>query len=1020
MSRPRVTLAELCSTRLLDSKRLVCPSLRVGQQWIESLIRSGKSIVNLSPATLLGLMLEAIGPEMADEGLTYASPRMGELAIDAAWSMLPADGYLGRLERTPALSATVFHSLLSLRMAGISAGGIDPRHLESRAKVRDLDALLEAYESFLRRHKLLDVADIAQRAIHRLKTDANVLGPQAVILIPEGLRFSAIELRFLNSLPPTQRIDIVYPADRGTAEQPAGDANLLQHLARPADAPPPRRDGTVAFFHAVGEGNEVREVLRRCLASAIPLDDVEILHTDTAAYVPLIFGLARRYFSEPDRPEGIPVTFAEGIPANLSRPGRALARWLEWIAEGYPQRLLVEMIGEGLLRCGKDGDLGAHSLARLLRPIAIGGGSENYLPKLDEQIAALKKSLPAGDEDARQARQRRRKGLRTLRRFIERLLDLSRRVMSRSPEDVLAAAETFLEEAAHSVSELDRYAAEALTEQIAEHRAWLREIGIGGDPLAWLKSLPAETAVLGSGPRPGALHVAHVGSGGQSGRTHTFVVGLDDRRFPGAALQDPVLLDRERARLSPELPISAAVLRERIEDLAAMLGRLPRHVTLSWPCRDLSEDRETFPSPVVLAAYRLASGEREADMQALAKAIGPPASFAPQAAEQALDETERWLWQLTAGDAIHADRSALVEARYPHLARGSAAAKSRLGGDFGPFNGCVPQAGAALNPFSPDGPILSASALETAGRCPLAFFFRYGLQLYFPEEMELDPDRWLNAAEVGLLMHDVFRRFLSELAAAGQLPQFDRDHTRLAQVLHAAVLEWRKAVPPHSENAFRTQYWQLVRIAHVFLQEEETFCRESRPRFFEVALGPMEAAGESPLDGAEPAVVRLPSGSTIRTKGRIDRVDETAPSRYAVWDYKLGSGYGYNNNDPFCRGRRVQNVLYTQMIEAALRQKIDPRAEVVRFGYFFPGIRAHGRRVDWDAEILSPGMAMLERLCSIIAAGAFHATDLKTDCDWCDYRSVCGDVQGAASHTQLLLARDDIPVLVHFRELRNG
>jgi ATP-dependent helicase/nuclease subunit B len=182
----------------------------------------------------------------------------------------------------------------------------------------------------------------------------------------------------------------------------------------------------------------------------------------------------------------------------------------------------------------------------------------------------------------------------------------------------------------------------------------------------------------------------------------------------------------------------------------------------------------------------------------------------------------------------------------------------------------------------------------------------------------------------------------------------------------------------------------------------------------------MEAAGDGPLDGAEPAVVRLPSGNTIRAKGRIDRVDETAPSRYAVWDYKLGSGYGYEPNKPFHGGRRVQNVLYLQMIEAALRQRIDPKADVVRFGYFFPGIRAHGRRIDWDAGTLSPGLAMLERLCSLIAAGAFHATDGHDDCTFCDYKPICGDYERVAAHTKALLERGDLPVLVHFRELRKS
>ena len=100
---------------------------------------------------------------------------------------------------------------------------------------------------------------------------------------------------------------------------------------------------------------------------------MEIIHTDADVYVPLVYAISRRYFyfSENERPDGIPVTFADGIPASLSRPGRALSAWLHWIAEDYPQRLLVEMIGEGLLNCGGDHDSSFSYLVRLLRPIAM-------------------------------------------------------------------------------------------------------------------------------------------------------------------------------------------------------------------------------------------------------------------------------------------------------------------------------------------------------------------------------------------------------------------------------------------------------------------------------------------------------------------------------------------------------------------------------------------------------------------------------------------------------------------------
>ena len=99
--------------------------------------------------------------------------------------------------------------------------------------------------------------------------------------------------------------------------------------------------------------------------------------------------------------------------------------------------------------------------------------------------------------------------------------------------------------------------------------------------------------------------------GGHSGRPYTFIVGLDDSRFPGAGSQDPLLLDGERHSISESLPTAASELEEKIDDFYRLLARLRGKVVLSFPGRDVSDDREKFPSPLLLAAYRVVSGNRE-------------------------------------------------------------------------------------------------------------------------------------------------------------------------------------------------------------------------------------------------------------------------------------------------------------------------------------------------------------------------------------------------------------------------
>lgn len=1019
------SLGTVCAAHLLDTKWLLAPSHRVGHQWIESLVRRGQAVVNLHPTTLLRLGLDLIGSELAVEKLTLASGELGPLIVEAAWNQLQPEGYFGRLESTAELSAAVFDSLLSLRLAECSANSLNATNLESSAKGADLCQLLSAYEAFLAQHRLVDAADVLRRAIRCLQAKTAAPKPEALLLVPAGFAATGLERRFLEAWPENQRFVIQHPGMCRSANEPASDVALLAHIAEPVPNVEPQHDGSVQFFRAVGEVNEIREVLRRCLAEKIPLDEVEILHTDASTYSELIYGTAKRYFSEADRPDGVPVTFAEGISAGASRPGRAMVAWLQWIAEGYPQRLLVEMLGEGLLNCADDVETSFSQLARLLRPIAIGQNAANYLPKLDEQVKALRKLAatdPKSTDDEPQAlaaQERKLKGLVALRKLVAKLLKVSRVVEQETGAALLEAAATFLTDIARSVNELDRYAAESLIEQLKSRQVWLERLGVSFNLGKWLAALPSQTRVMGSGPRPGHLHVAHVGAGGQSGRSRTFVVGLDDRRFPGAALQDPILLDKERASLSAELPTSAGRLRQQIDSLALTLSRLSGRVTLSWPCLDLADDRETFPCAFALSAYRLISGQHGADLATLNLAIGPPVSFAPTAADKALDETERWLWRLSEDDIRGTDQISLVEARFPHLALGSHARREQLLG-FGPFNGFVPLAGQDLDPFSEGGPVLSASSLETVGSCPRKFFFRNGLKLNPREELEVDQDRWLSAAQFGLLLHDVFRRFMAELTQAGKLPLFERDHQQLATILRDCVAQWRSDVPPANENAYRVQYWRLVRTAKLFLQAEEQFCQNSQPRYFEVALGmPSEDEGTL-LDSEEPICVSLGGGQSIRARGKIDRVDETGAHRFVVWDYKVGSGYGYDPVDPFRQGRRVQSLLYLRMIESALRAKHDPQAAVEGFGYFFPSVRTFGLRVQWDATALAGGASILTKLCSLIREGAFLATNKADDCRFCDYTSICGDGQRLASQSQELLERTDLVSLGHFRELRCG
>ena len=94
----------------------------------------------------------------------------------------------------------------------------------------------------------------------------------------------------------------------------------------------------------------------------------------------------------------------------------------------------------------------------------------------------------------------------------------------------------------------------------------------------------------------------------------------------------------------------------------------------------------------------------------------------------------------------------------------------------------------------------------------------------------------------------------------------------------------------------------------------------------------------TPLDREEAIPVTLADGKTIHVRGRVDRIDqhgEEALKQYAVWDYKTGSSWGFEEAQPFQQGRKVQSFLYVAMVGHVIRDEVDTAAEVKHFGFFF-------------------------------------------------------------------------------------
>jgi hypothetical protein len=995
-------LSAFCRQHPLDEKWLLAPSLRIGYQWLDRVALAGQPLANLHVKTIRSMAFDLAAPVLSERGLLAATNRRCLLVAGQALDRLRGSlGYLKAKDERRSLPEALLRTIQSLRLAGLGPEDLGKGAFEHSLKSRDLAALLASYRQILGEKGLADYGDLLEMAAAEIRGEGTGRSPvESWFLVPADLELAFREKTMLHSL------------ERG----------MLFEL--PVDEPASLSEGDleVSTASAVGEVNEVRSVLRTCLSRGIPLDRAEILYSDSDTYVPLIHEVFASLDREAEgREGGPPFTSAEGIPCSYSRPGRALDRWLKWRDRDFPQERLVRMIREGLLKTGQDErKIASPRMADLLGRLPIGFGRERYGKIVGEKIKHLESRRSAGGPSSSDL-----PGFRTLEELLARLLSFTP-ARTAAPAEKVAAARGFIDSCAVSRSRLDAFAARKLGEELSAMERLLEEEGERGgiDVEEWLGELPGATRVLGSGPRPGRLHIDHLRHGGHSGRPYTFVLGLDDGRFPGSGGQDPLLLDGERRSLSGELPTSADRLDASSEGFYRLLARLRGEAHLIFSRRDVTEDRDMFPSSVLLDSVDSGPG-------ASSPGVGPflsPHSFAPSEEEWSLSSTEWWMWRMTGGGTVNRGRE-LVEGFFPHLGRGRMARESRHDRAFTAWDGNVPAAGEDLEPTGSRGHVLSANALQTAGACPLRYFFRYGLAVEAPPDFGVTPGRWLDPLARGALLHELFEEFMKTLLREDRRPEFERDRPKMGEILEELVARYWELYPPPLESAFVRERRFLELAADTFLKEEERFFEESgnSPLFLEASLGLPPGGTNGAFDTDEPLSLPLPGGRVIRCRGRIDRIDAMGGEEgdcYGIWDYKTGGSRGYSRSDPCRQGRVIQPWLYTAMVENRLREAVSRKARVGMFGYFFPGHGAAGERITWTPQELHEGGKVVEDLCSVIAAGAFVATtDSDEDCRFCDYRIICGeeaDLKGLSAAAKEKILSGENPSLEPQRRLRFG
>lgn len=966
-------LANFCAAHPVDEKILLVPSFPVGTQILGALARSGFAHLNLRPATVFSLAHGIAAPSLAAEGKRLLSRAQLLAVVESACDeVLGPASYFGALRRSVGLHRALHRTLDELRRARVTPAELGSAAFDDPRKGAELAALAKAYESTLARLGAADAAEVLQRAAAAC-AGGRRLEATAHLLRPSGLELAPLEEAFLGAW--------------------AGAAVPLAE-----DAFEPAHPGSgLAFAHALGEENEVRSVFRRILDESLRVDEVEIVFDDDATYRPLVHELASQY--------GLPCTLADGVPVAYTRPGQGILDVLDFVAHGFRSSFLERLLADGRAELGADTRpafrVGGVRAARLLRRARVVAGAARYAPRLDALVE--RERAPSVNEEsfgqADAAREERLVAAETLRAYVSRLLAalppvtrgaVSLPALARSCGEIVGALLA-------RASNLDGTAAVALGDlfgQLAE----LPERRLPAEEAAGrLREAVEGLAIDSASPAPGHVHAARLGRAGWSGRPWTFVLGLDEARFPGPPRQDPVLLDSERealnrARTGGHLALPGqSQSASRVAELHALLARVRGRAVLTFSNRDILQDSERFPSPVLLALFRAREGLPTASWENFALALPNAATFVPEGAP--LDEVEWWLARFREAPGAPG-RGAEVGRTYPWLGDGARADEARASVAFTPWDGRLSADPADLDPRLNRVP-LSASRLEKLAKCPRAYFYEYVLDLTAPDEIRRE-DEWLNAREFGILLHETLYDFMAGLRVEGLRLDPIRDAARLKAAAGRRLARWKEIVPPPNLAAFRAQEDELLAACDIFLRAEGA--NTATPKWFEVPFGMRRASRDEPLGSPDPVEIAMPEGSFL-LQGQIDRIDETGPGRYTVWDYKSGGDFAFKEEDrashPLNGGRLLQHALYRRAAAQLLARVGTPAAEVTS-GYFLTTRKGRMQRFEMVASDAAVD-GTLHDLFSFVASGSFPHTADAGDCRFCAFRAICGNVAEVAA-----------------------
>lgn len=924
--------------------------------------------------------------------------------LEALVTRVIAGAELGRFEPlrdSRRFPRALTRTLNELRLAEVNQSDLDEtlqpifskykEELEKAGLADQRDVLEAALAQDLPSHPilLLDLpitSPLQARLIQKLSTNA-------FATIPEG---DTATKQFLSGPPETD------PTQPQTAIE-----HLQYRLFQPTESVPTEQD-QVRFFSAPGEGRECVEIARRILEETrrgVALDEIAVVLRsphyssllETAfrrAGLPAYFlkgtqrpdpggrafmvllrcayeGLSARRFAEYLSLGQAPVTTSEGAPPEASG---------QWVAPeeedtDFESQHDAEPADEGYVPAPRWWE-------QLLVEASVLKGADRWRTRLVglEVEYAMRAAEPDPESPRRETYERTARQLALLRQFALPLIE----ELESLPQETAPWSEW--------VSQLSRLAERALRapQPVLAQLFQLRSLGesLEADLPTVIRVLEGQLLNLRTDPPQRRFGRVFVGTPDcLRGRSFevVFLPGLAEGAFPVKLVEDPILPDEQRERLSPHLPTRSHLAAEERLRLKLILGATRSRIHLSYPRLDAVQGRPRVPSFYALEILRTARGSFPKLSELEAEAIQASQSRldwpAPPLPKDAIDPFEHDLAVLRT--LLSHTEESKGKARYlldsnPYLKRSLGRRWLRWQDKWSLYDGLLNPSEEVLQMLQEQRlgtRAYSPTALQRFARCPYHFYLA-AIQGLSPRE-EYDTNEEITPQIKGLIIHEVQARFMLE--------DYSHDAQGLNRAVDDVAGEYEEVLAPPIGRIWEDEIERLRIDLQIWFQQLQEDTEQWEPSAFEWSFGLTQNPHRDPKSSDDPIAI----DGRFLVRGSVDWVDTHRQNgQIRVTDHKTGNPLR-GKLKAVQGGEVLQPLLYGMAAEIGLAST----ATSARLSYCTTRGGFKSRIVKLSSPERQALLKVLEVIDQSIEHGFFPALPGQGRCGYCDFRPVCGPME---------------------------